>query len=197
MTGHRDGRPQGAGRRIGAALASAVLLMLVGTPTAQAAGTTTSWKSTAVTCIQSFGFTSTSVTGTAATGATVTLSGTIQPCARTPAGAKDYFGIGRYEWVPLGDLGQARNVVALTPTYYSSPTGVTSFRIPITVGSSSPALCLAPGPTVRLTCVDVSWSNGLPVVTPLSTKDPKVAATLPDPWSLQYPAPKCGGCWGS
>lgn len=165
-----------------AAFLAAVGAVVVGpAPTASAS---VAWSQVTMTCATG------AITSSTIAAKVITLKGWIKPCASSPAGPSDFFAIGWY-YYPNG----THTAKTLDPMLYGSNTGTTNFSVEIDMTTWTPALCLAYGPSSRLSCVNVAWSGGVESATTISTTHTKVAMALPDPEPTLFPKAVCATCW--
>lgn len=165
----------------GAALTAAFLAVCAGPAPA---ATSANWSTVTIPCVNLVAVSRTVF------GSTVHLSGSVQPCVGTQAGARDWFGIGWYEALPGG---QQKNVTQY-PMSYASMTGRTAFAVGVPVGRAQPALCIAFRSNRRLACYQVSQVNGVVQVASIPVNDPRVLYTLPNPVN-EFTVVSCGTCW--
>lgn len=118
------------------------------------------------------------ITSTVVNGKTVTVNGWIRPCAGVEQPTDSFvFAIGWYSWDKTQYVGFRHTSLGfvLGPTPQT-----TNFSVPVDVTGSTPALCLAYQPSARLSCVNVSWVNGVLTVAPIPVADPKVSTSIVD-----------------
>lgn len=139
------------------------------------------------------------ITAAPVSGKVVTLKGWIKPCAAAaPVASYQHFAIGWYDWAGGGHHAWITNPTSFQVSADPTKTVTTDFSLPVDFTGYTPALCLAYYFGARLSCVNVSWSNGVAVAKPLPTTDPKVSLLLayePQPVPDGQAVQKCGTCW--
>jgi hypothetical protein len=118
--------------------------------------------------------------------AEVSIEGWIQPCAETVSNG---FAVGRYTNLTASYRAIKPYDSTDAPTPYSASTYVSISDNDIT------AICLLNAPDGRVACVGLepSGAGGPPVVTPLSTQDPRVHIRA-EAEPIDRSTPTCGSC---